>query len=501
MSRRDPIRFIALLGGSGFLVGATAMICSAQAVQEPTIRVETREVVLPVEVVEERKDPKGMLTGPNGEVLYIYIVHSDEIRGLSAKAFHIFEDGVEQRIQHFSIETTPGWLVRDNVAQHVEYSWTPKGIWGGSDKKKIEVDESRRFHKYLLTYVPPSSPKGTCHRIALKVDRRHATIFAPDQYCNTKDPLSDPLYGTDLGNRLLEYENSPQTGTLSLVVQLSPFSGSSGTYHVNISAEIPASLLKRKWEGNHLHTSTAILGLVYDKSHALVARFSDTACLAPECNSGYEGPLPPNESNIPPPISAARKYWEDVTMPTSYQTQLDFSPGDYRLELVLTDGENFGRATAFFTVNDFSRDSLGIGGIALCKRYRRVSADARAPTQAPQYIPLVSDDTEFTPAGDTRFHKGEPFISFFEIYGTQIEQAAATMHLEVRVTDTKTGEIKSDTGSQPLKLSTSPKHHSAPIVRRVSIDALSPGSYRLEAQVSDSEGHKTEWRAASFTVD
>jgi len=131
MSRRDPIRFIALLGGSGFLVGATAMICSAQAVQEPTIRVETREVVLPVEVVEERKDPKGMLTGPNGEVLYIYIVHSDEIRGLSAKAFHIFEDGVEQRIQHFSIETTPGWLVRDNVAQHVEYSWTPKGIWGG----------------------------------------------------------------------------------------------------------------------------------------------------------------------------------------------------------------------------------------------------------------------------------------------------------------------------------------------------------------------------------
>jgi len=490
------------LGASGFLLGVTATICSAQAVQEPTIRVETREVVLPVQVVQERKDPKGLLTGLNGEVLHVYIVHSREIAGLSAKSFRIFEDGVEQRIQHFSVEKDYLWVAQDNVAQHMEYSCTPNGIWGGSDRKKIEVDESLRMHTYLLTYVPPSSPEGTCHRVALKVDHRHATIFAPNQYCNTKDPLSDPLNGADLGNALLNNANSLATGTLPLSVQVSPFAGSSGDSHrINISAQIPANLLRRNWDGSHLRTSIAILGLVYGKNNVLASRFSDIACVPSESNIEYNGPLPSTESNIPPPISEERKLWENRTIPTSYQTQLEIAPGDYRLELVITDGEKFGRATASLRLDDFVKDRLAISGIAFCKRYRQASVEPRPPSQAPQYIPLVSDGTEFTPAGDTRFHKGEPFISFFEIYGSQLEHAASTMHLEMRVVDAKTEDMKLDAGSQPLTFSTTPKNHSIPVVREIAIDALPPGSYRLEAQISDSDGHKTEWRAASFAVE
>jgi hypothetical protein len=61
--------------------------------------------------------------------------------------------------------------------------------------------------------------------------------------------------------------------------------------------------------------------------------------------------------------------------------------------------------------------------------------------------------------------------------------------------------VKLDSGVEPLKFSSAPKNNSIPVVRTVSIEALSPGSYRLEAQVSDSAGHKTEWSAASFTVE
>ncbi len=495
--RRYSKQFV--LGALGFLAGTFGTVCSAQTEQAPTLRVETREVVLPVEVVEERKDPKGLLTAPNGEAEHVYIMYSRDIAGLSANSFRIFEDGKQQRVQHFSIEKDHLWVAKDNVSQHLEYSCTPTGIWGGSDIKEIRINKGVGARTYLLTYVPPPSPKGTCHRITLKVDRKHATIFAPDQYCNTKDPLSDPLSGADLGNRLLEYANSPQSGTLPLAVQFTPFSGSSGAYRVNISAEITASLLNRKWEGNRLRTSIAILGLVYNKHEELISRFSDIACVPPG-NINWNGPLPPSNIALPG-ISEFRKFWEDSTIPTTYQTQLELGTGDYRLELVITDGEKYGRATASITVNDFSGDGLALGGIVLCKRYRRSVAEPRAPTQAPQYIPLVSDGTEFTAAGDTRFHKGEPFISFFEIFGSQLKNASA-LQLQMRVADTKTGEIKLDTGTKPLKVSTTPNTSSPlPLVRQISIDALPPGSYRLEAQVSDSEGHKTEWSAASFTVE
>jgi hypothetical protein len=501
MSPRSLTRLIVLFGAGGLLVGATTAVSSAQSVETPTIRVETREVVLPVQVIEEKKDPKGLLIGPDDNEQHVYLLRRRELAGLSATSFHIFEDGVEQVIKHFSLEKDHLWLVRDNKGQHMEYSCTPKGIWTGSDKQNIPFDESLRLHTYLLAYTPPSSPAGSCHRITIKVKNKHAKIYAPDQYCNTKEPLSDPLNGASLGEKLLEKTSSKESSTLPLTFQSIPFGNSSGTYRVNISVATPASLLERKWEGIHLSASIAILGLVYgNKDNALAYRFSDVACTPSESNVEFNGPLPPGNSQIEL-IPGSHKYWEDLTIPTTYQTQIDLGPGDYRLELLLTDGEKFGRATASLKLQDLVKDGLRISGIALCRRYRPASVEPRSPSQAPQYVPLVFNVTEFTPAGDARFHKGELLNSFFEIYGPELEDPAAAFQLHVRIADAKTGEIKLDSGSEPLKFSTPPKNHSASVVRDVSIDVLPPGFYHLEAQVTDSEGHKTAWSSASFTVE
>jgi hypothetical protein len=48
------------------------------------------------------------------------------------------------------------------------------------------------------------------------------------------------------------------------------------------------------------------------------------------------------------------------------------------------------------------------------------------------------DGTEFAPAGETKFHKGEPLISFFEIYGPRLKNTSAALRLEMRVADVKT---------------------------------------------------------------
>jgi hypothetical protein len=367
-------RSLVLIAACGLLPGSTIAFCSAQSAEMPTIRVETREVVLPLIVIKEEKDPKGLLLGPAGERVPVWIFRSEEITGLSPKSIHIFEDGAEQKIAHLSVEPLPDWLVSDNVAQHLEYSRTPRGIWRGSDKKDIGVGSYPRLHTYLLTYVPPLSTSGVCHRVEIKVDRKHATIFAPEQYCNTKDPLSDPLNGTDLGNKLARHAKSLESDGLPLNVRLTAFQNSSGAYRVDLSAGMTAHLLNRKWEENRLRTSIAVLGLVYDKSDTLVLRFSDTACLSAGCVLWYDGAVLPSKSSTSvPPIAEVQRYVENLVIPSSYETQLEVAPGDYRLELLLTDGEKFGRATASLKLEYFVKDSLAISGIALCKRYRPAS--------------------------------------------------------------------------------------------------------------------------------
>jgi hypothetical protein len=490
-----------LFGSVAFLTEATALLCSAQTNQPPTIRVETREVVFPVVVLEERKDPKGLLVGPDGEEFPGWIYKTQEVTGLSARSFRLFEDGVEQRIQHFSIEARDTWLVTDNLGRELEDSRTPTGVWSAPVDKRF-VETRSPLHAYLISYIPPPSPAGSCHQIEVKVAKKHATILAPDQYCNTKDPLSDPLNGRDAGNALLQYANSQRPSSIPLALQLTAFSGPSGASRISVAVEVPPDLLKREWKANQLLLSVALLGLVYDKNRRLVTRFSDAACPSPECRDWYDGPVPVGNASIPP-LRDAQKGLEGLAVPRSYRTQLELEPGDYQIELVITDGEKFGRAEASVSVDDFRKSGLAISGIALCKRYHTPTADEKGPTRAPQYVPLMFDGREFTPAGDTDFKRGEPLMSYLEIYNnSQTDKAAPPkLYLEMKVTDTKTGELKIGTGLRPVESASPSGNRAIPVVWSLAVDKLPAGTYRLEAQATDSAGHKTEWRETSFRVE
>jgi hypothetical protein len=491
--RRRARRVSAIFALSGIIVGTECGVCWAQTGSSPRIKVESPEVVLPIKVIRETKST-GAVEGSNGEPQLGWVLHSTEVTGLSAKSVHIFDDGVETKIQHFSVEKVAGWEVRDNVSRHFDYSCTPRSIWAGPDIMDKSTFDDSRLHTYLVTYVPRPSPMGSCHQIAVKVDHKHTTIFAPNQYCNTKNPLSDPLKDTELGNRLMAYANSTQGGSLSLSLQVVPFAASADTARINLSAEMPAKLLNRHWDGIHLIASIAIVGLIFDSNGTLVARFSDAACAPAEESIGYQGPL------LPP--TWAKEQDEHATIPSGYQTQVDLGPGDYHVELLITDGEKFGRAAASLTVKDFTKELLAISGIALCKRYHKPLPDERGPTRAPQYVPLMFDDQEFTPAGNTHFKKGEQLFTYVEIYGSEIQTAgAAKIYLEIKVTDEKTNELKIGTGARLVDSPMRPENLAIPVVWDMEVAKLPPGAYRLEVQASDSAGNKTPWRSTSFTVE
>jgi hypothetical protein len=214
------------------------------------------------------------------------------------------------------------------------------------------------------------------------------------------------------------------------------------------------------------------------------------------------GAVPPRHALIPE-IEANQKYLEELAVPSSYRTQIELAPGDYHFELAMSDGEKFGRAEESVRVVDYSNSELAISGLSLCKRYHTPSTDERGPTRAPQYVPLMFRGQEFTPAGDLHFKRGEPLLAYLELQSHSRSEAAdpSKLYMEMKVRDTKTGELKISTGPRPVDLAISATESIIPLVWTLAVDKLPAGNYRLEAQASDSAGQKTEWREKSFSVE
>ena len=113
----------------------------------------------------------------------------------------------------------------------------------------------------------------------------------------------------------------------------------------------------------------------------------------------------------------------------------------------------------------------------------------------------MSKDILFSPSGDTSFAKGEPLFAYFEVYEPQLaENPAAPVSVHMRILDSKTGNTKEDFA--PIDAASYKQAGSSVlrIGRKIPIDQLPKGSYRLEMQATGSMGRSTAWRTANFTV-
>jgi hypothetical protein len=213
--------------------------------------------------------------------------------------------------------------------------------------------------------------------------------------------------------------------------------------------------------------------MVFKKDGSLLTRFSDRA----EYPSWEE-----NESLNGMYVDPSR-----ATLATRYETQLILLPDEYKLQVVLSDGTKFGRAEIALTVDNYDGKELAISKVAIYKQIQDVST---SPVQLPgyrttelpgNYVPLVSRNVEFKPTGNTRFKKGETLYTYFEVYEPSLAgQSPATVEIQMRVVDLKTGKVESD--SQPISATPYVKPGSPVIAigRGIDISKLPKGSYRLD---------------------
>jgi hypothetical protein len=458
-----------------------ASVSGAQAESPFPIRVEAREVVVPVVVLDRTHR---FVTQTTFEEL------DEEISDLAAKDFRIYEDGVEQTVENVSMELPRIRDVEDSVSHHIEGSFTPRGTWASPDlwRPASAGPTLAPFVMYMVSYVPPTTSNGSCHRIKVKVRRRHATVYSREEYCNVRHPLTDPIGGTKLGRQMEAHADSGDRGGIPVYVQTGSFSGNSETNWVEVAVEFPVSAIKRKWAGVNLYAMVAVLGVVRNENGILVARFSDISSTLPW--NFYRGPLPPDPAFL--------KNWETAGIPDRYETQIQLAPGEYELQVIVTDGEKFGRVTAPVKVAA-RQNSLTVGDILLCNRVREAPEGAQAAARAPQYVPLSSNGLEFTPAGDTHFHRDQRLLSYFEICEPSAG-AKESEEFQIRIADAKTGAIKRQTDWRLLETRAF-RNGVIPVAAEIPVDALGPGDYRLEVDVLDSQRNSRAEAAKVFTVE
>jgi hypothetical protein len=209
--------------------------------------------------------------------------------------------------------------------------------------------------------------------------------------------------------------------------------------------------------------------------------------------------IAPDEVAIKTALDSSDPFW----LPTRYETQVDLPAGDYDLEVVLNDGWNFGRAKIPLTVEPYDGKQLALSSVALCKSLRSAAVAAKENARASfalQYVPLVSRNILFSPSGYTSFAKGESLFAYFEVYEPQLaENPTAPVSVHLRILDASTSKIKEDFA--PIDAASYKQAGSSVlrIGRKLPIDQLPTGAYRLEVQAAGSKG-STAWRAATFEV-
>lgn len=491
----------------------------AQADSGFSIHVESNLVVVPVAVLNKhrltRVSSREIKCMEGSQQLFSSLPPSkpflpatcSEVRigDLTAKDFHVFEDGVEQRVHDVKVEPRGDVLVRDNVGIHGEWSETPRGKWSTAGSPHFRAT-GRPLPLYKVAYVPQSLEDGGCHQVQVKVDRRNAVVFSHDEYCTGQSP-TDTLRATSLGKQLEADLESGKPGEIELSLQSGYFYSDGGTSRVNVAAEFPSESLTMSWDRARYHATIGILGIVSSMDGSPVARFSDLGCCSSDSphllQSSVVGGAIPSFHQIPQVI--LQQVGRIMVLPVGYEGQISLPQGEYDLSIMLSDGEKFGRAEAHLNIPAYNGKTLAVSSVMLCKRYRdaHVAAVERAAANfAPQYVPMVSRGMEVTPAGETTFSKDDPLIPYFEIYEPLLaSQPDTKVEARIRILDAKTGEVVKDFPPVDAAAYMNPGSTTIPVARQVPYEQLPKGGYRLEVQATDSAGRSSEVRSAEFTVE
>jgi len=110
-------------------------------------------------------------------------------------------------------------------------------LLGGLEKIGREQSEF-----YILGYVPPETPEGSCHNLKVKLNRGGLNVRSRSGYCNAR--TVNPLDGKPLEKQMELQAAGANLGSIRGALQAPYFYTAPNVARVNLAMEISAESLK-----------------------------------------------------------------------------------------------------------------------------------------------------------------------------------------------------------------------------------------------------------------
>ena len=486
----------------------------------PTFRTESRQVIVEAEVWEKNggktgkedrsTDAAGLRGYQKGDLKSL----PPPARGLAAADFHVFDNGTEQRINFFREEDFP----TIDITKQWDFFPTANGIWGYSTSYAISATEPATA-TYFLGYVPSRLRPGECHTIQVDAEDRETVWLNRPKYCAPDANNTASKKEARLRSRMEQLLSSDaresakahiqasvfwSSGVLALAAETPPSPSATAqpanefTYIAEVhDSKAPASvhiavafnLFPLMWNcpenGGEIH----ILGVAYRVRSQAAGQFEG----AFTCQH-WKNPVISQFLRTPL-----------LSVPSRFDTQIDLSPGDYDLRVVVSDGTKFGQSKVPLHVEPLDPQRITISDVTVCDFLRNASWILRDTASVSPFplnpAPLVSKNVQFFPAIDGRVRPLAPVSLYFEIYKSSLDTDGTAIYYNARVTDLKTGTLVMNTGPISAAKWVVPGNAVIPIGLNLDTKKLLKGSYRFEVQASDSAGRQSERRSTVFSIE
>ena len=194
----------------------------------PTFYANSRQVIVEAKVWDEKRkkgddsdiDP----SLPPGERALLKRL-PPPAQGLTPQDFHVFDNGIEQKINYFKEADFPAV----DMANQWYFFPTIGGTWGELQPNgTVEFPSST----YLIGYASPAIQSGECHSISIVI-AGYDVQANRDRYCApaSSDVNDAGLLGTKLGARMQQFANSQARGSIKIEARAFAF-WSSGVLHL-----------------------------------------------------------------------------------------------------------------------------------------------------------------------------------------------------------------------------------------------------------------------------
>jgi hypothetical protein len=164
-------------------------------------------------------------------------------------------------------------------------------------------------------------------------------------------------------------------------------------------------------------------------------------------------------------------------------------------------GENFGKIEKPLTIEPYDGKTFAVSGMALGELHKQEADSGMDAVLIEDKVPLVAMGVQDVPAGQYSFKQADLAGLYLEIYDPPLTgENPPKVLMALKITDKKTGEAKVSSGTMPVDNYVHKGNSVVPVIMKLPLTQLQPGSYHLDVACGDSTG-KEMHRSADFEIE